>query len=113
MIPTLGKIFAILLGFYFLFKTYNLVKKRRENLFEFAIWSFLGLSLILFSLFPQLSQGLSNLLGTRRSTNAIVLIAILILLFLTFFIFKRVRNLQYDVDKLNEELSRIKSPGEI
>lgn len=97
------------MGGYFLCKTFVLIRKKRETLFEFFLWSGLGLALIIFSAFPGLTNLLSRFLGTTKTTNAIFLLAILTLLFLNFFIFKLVRNLHYDVSKLNEELSVLKS----
>ncbi|HUV42524.1 MAG TPA: DUF2304 domain-containing protein [Patescibacteria group bacterium] len=106
---TIGRILGILMGGYFLCKTFVLIRKKRETLFEFFLWSGLGLALIIFSAFPGLTNLLSRFLGTTKTTNAIFLLAILTLLFLNFFIFKLVRNLHYDVSKLNEELSVLKS----
>ena len=106
---TVGRILGILTGFYFLYKTLILVRKKRESLFEFTLWTGLGLALVLFSLFPKLTDLLSRFLGTTKGTNAIFLLAILLLLFLVFWIFKIVRNLHHDVSKLNEEISVFKS----
>ena len=107
--PPAGRILAILIGVYLIHKTIVLVRRRRENLFEFLLWSSLGLALIIFSLFPSLTDYLSELLGTSKGTNAIFLLAILILFFISFFVFKTTRNLHHNVSKLNEEISVLKS----
>ena len=103
------QIIGILIGCYFLYKTFVLIKQKKETLFEFFLWLGLGFSLIVFSIFPSLINYLSIFLGTTKGTNAIFLLSILILFLMNFYFFKIVKNIKHDISKLNEELSILKS----
>lgn len=108
MLP-IFQIIGFLTGAYFLYKTFVLIKQKKETLFEFFLWFGFGLTLIILSIFPGLINYLSVFLGTTKGTNAIFLVSILILFFMNFYVFKMVKTIKHDISKLNEELSILKS----
>ncbi len=106
--PPLIQIIGVLVGLYFLFKSTKLIKERKESIYEFFLWIFLGVALIFTSLWPNFVVRFLGIFGAEKNLNALFILAILILFFLIFYTFKLNRNMLKMISKLNEELSLIK-----
>ena len=106
--PPLIQLFGVIIGLYFLQKSFKLVKDKKESLFEFFLWSFLGVAIILTSIFPNRIVNVLGIFGAEKNLNALFVLAILTLFFLIFYTFKLNRNMMKMISRLNEEISILK-----
>ena len=98
-------IVAFILGLYLLYESYYMVKRKEEDVISFLIWTFLGLILVILSVFPDLGYKISDLLKMSTRANTVFSFAILILYLLIFNVFKKNRKMHKEISKLNEEIA--------
>jgi len=104
-------IVAFILGIYLLYESYYMVKRKEEDVISFLIWTLLGLTLVILSVFPDLSYKISDLLKMSTRANTVFSFAILILYLLIFNVFKKNRKMHKEISKLNEEIAILRYKG--
>ncbi len=102
------QIIGILIGLYYLYKSYRMVKNGKADVREFSIWVFVGFALIVVSAYPDVVTYLFNFLGMGFRGNAIFTIGILLSYFLLIHVTTLNRELNYQISKLNEEIALLR-----
>jgi hypothetical protein len=102
------QIIGILIGLYYLYKSYRMLKLRKADVREFLIWTFVGFALIIVSTYPDIVTYLFNLIGMSFRGNAIFTIGILISYLLLIHVITLNRELNYQISKLNEEIALLR-----
>ena len=96
-----------------IYQSFRLVRKQKESVFEFLLWSGFGLGIFVLSLGQLLTiMGLLNrleftlgLLGFQTGTNGIFTLAILGLLLMLFYTYVNVKTNRQKIADLNQEVS--------
>ncbi|PTD94224.1 hypothetical protein C9439_04030 [archaeon SCG-AAA382B04] len=96
---------GILVGIYLLYKSFSLIRNKREDVLNFIIWIIVGFSLIIAGLFPQIFSYIMNLLGMERRAYTMFAIGIFTSYILLFWIFSKIKELKEEISELNEEIS--------
>lgn len=101
---------SLALGFFFLYQSYSMVKRKREDMFFFLTWSGVGMLLVIFSFFyvPILEFTL-GFMGMSSRVNFLFSATALLCLFLSFVIFKQVQELSFKQARLVQEISLLKA----
>lgn len=99
---------GFLLGLYFLLRSYFLIKKKREEVTDFLVWSIIGVSLLVLTLVPQVGDTLAEYLDIRTRANTIFALAIFLLYLIIFRMNMLNRNLDRHISVLNEEIAVLK-----
>ena len=100
-------IIAFLLGIFLIYKSYRLVKSKREDLFDFFLWTFIGIGLVITSVYLDIVNYVLGFMNMTSRVNFLFSFSALLSLFLIFMLFKEIRNLQESQSKLNEAISII------
>jgi len=96
-----------------MYQSLRLVRKQKESVFEFLLWSGFGLGIFVLSLGQLLTvtgllDGLGfilGLLGFQTGTNGIFTLAILGLLLMLFYTYVNVKTNRQRIADLNQEVS--------
>lgn len=116
MIPTLDytlvNAVTFGLGVLFLYNSYRLVRRGREDITLFTVSAVLGIGLIVVATFPGLFQALATVLGLEFKARAILVVSNLTLFAVVMYLFNQVVQLRSNVSKLNEELSLLRKAFE-
>jgi hypothetical protein len=95
------------------YQSVRLVRKQKESVFEFLLWTGFGAAIFVLSLGQLLTisgllEGLSfllSLLGFQTGTNGIFTLAILGLLLLLFYTYNNAKTNRQKIADMNQELS--------
>jgi len=95
------------------YQSVRLVRKQKESVFEFLLWTGFGAAILVLSLGQLLTisgllEGLSfllSLLGFQTGTNGIFTLAILGLLLLLFYTYNNAKTNRQKIADMNQELS--------
>ena len=95
------------------YQSIRLVRKQKESVFEFLLWTGFGAAIFALSLGQLLTisgllEGLSfllSLLGFQTGTNGIFTLAILGLLLLLFYTYNNAKTNHQKIADMNQELS--------
>ena len=101
-------IIAFLLGIFLIYKSYRLVKSKREDLFDFFLWTFIGIGLVITSVYLDIVNYVLGFMNMTSRVNFLFSFSALLSLFLIFMLFKEIRNLEKKQSRLNEVISIIK-----
>ena len=74
----------------------------RETFFWLVIW----MSILLISLFPNITTSFAQIIGIKRGLDSVILVAILILFYLIFRLYMKINNLDKDITELNTKISK-------
>ena len=85
-----------------------LIKEKREEVTDFLVWSTIGVSLVVLSVFPQVGDALAAYLNIRTRTNTIFALAIFLLYLILFRMNTLNRNLDKQISVLNEEIALLR-----
>jgi hypothetical protein len=100
------QIVALLLGAFFIYKSIILLKARREDLFYFILWTGIGVTLILGSVwYDFVIEKVLTFSGMTNRVNLLFSGTALLCMFIIFMMFKEIRIINENVSKLNEELA--------
>lgn len=99
---------GFLLGLYFLLRSYLLIKRKREEVADFLVWSIIGASLLLLTLVPQVGDTLAEYLDIRTRASTIFALAIFLLYLIIFRMNMQNRSLDRQISVLNEEIALLK-----
>lgn len=95
-------------GLAVLLLTLELLRRRQLREKYAAIWLFVGLSVLVLSLFPSLLLRASSLLGFAVPANLIFLVAVAVLLFVSMQLSLEVGHLEDESQRLAEELALLR-----
>lgn len=101
-------IIGILFGIYFLFKSYLLVKKKKEDVKQFLLWALIGIIMLILAVYPKLADIALKLLNMEERINAIFAIGILLSILLIFNLNNQIEKMDSQMSKLNEEIALLK-----
>jgi hypothetical protein len=101
------QILGLLVSIYLFYRSYNLVKKREEDVKQFLFWVFLGILLFVSSLVPGIVDIFLDLLGLENRAFAIIIIGTLLLYLLFFNFASKIDNLNQQISQINEKVSLI------
>lgn len=104
----LVNVVGIVVGLYLLVQSYRLVRQRREDVFSFLTWLAVGLTLVVVSLFPSITDYAMQLLGMEMRAYALFTLGILLSYILLFRLSRALWRLDRSLSDLNEELSLLK-----
>ncbi len=79
------QIISVVFGLFMLYVVRIHHKKRHLENFEFGIWIALWSLFIFLAMFPQTVQGITQTLRIARVFDLLVVIALMIMIFLTYF----------------------------
>ena len=99
------QILGILIGLFFLYQSYKLVKNKDEDVPEFLLWTTIGVVLVTMSAYPE---AISSFLGVAGMTDQVYFLftsGILLLYLVVMHLFKLNKALDRQISKLNEEMS--------
>jgi len=104
---------GIVVSIALMYQSLRLVRKQKESVFEFLLWSGFGLGIFVLSLGQLLTvtgllDGLGfilGLLGFQTGTNGIFTLAILGLLLMLFYTYVNVKTNRQKIADLNQEVS--------
>lgn len=99
------RVFLIVSAVAVLFFVIRTIKKSKFETSDAVFWLFFTAALVLLGVFPQISYGLSNLLGFASPSNFIFLCVIAILLIRVFALTAKVASLKMKVDLLIQEIA--------
>lgn len=99
------QIVGILVGLFFLFQSYYMVKKKKGDVPDFLVWGFVGGGIVAVSAFPLIFDYLLGILQMKERPFAIFTVGILICYLFLFQMFKSLRGIKASISKLNESLS--------
>jgi hypothetical protein len=99
---------GFVIGCYFLLRSYLLIKGKKEDVTDFLLWSIIGVSLLVLSVFPQVGDALAAYLDIKTRTNTIFALAIFLLYLILFRMNTLNRNLDKQISSLNEEIALLK-----
>jgi len=104
-------ILGILFGFYFLFKSYLLVKKKEEDVKQFLLWGLIGIILVILGIYPNLADIPLRILNMGERINVIFTMGILLSILLIFNLNNQIKKMDAQISKLNEEIAILKYKG--
>lgn len=99
------QIIGVLIGLFFLYQSYRMVKDKKEDVWGFILWVFIGSSIALISIFPDILDYLLGIVQMQIRAYAIFTLGILFAYFLLFQLFRVIRTLNENMSKFNENLS--------
>lgn len=99
------QIMGFLIGCFFVYKSYRMVKDKKESLSEFFFWTTMGFILIILSAYLDIINHFLGFINMTSRINFLFSTSALVSLFLIFMIFKEIRNIKLKISKLNEEVS--------
>ena len=102
------QIIGVLIGFFFIYQGYILVKQKKEDITSLLLWTIVGTGIIATSLYPGMFDYFLGLLQMKERPFAILTIGILTAYILLFQFYKTLRNLDNHLSKLNEELTLLR-----
>mgnify|MGYP000103035952 CR=1 FL=1 len=102
------QVVAFLLGVFFIYKSWLLVRNKKEDLPSFLVWVFIGGSLVILSINLDIINMFLGLINMSSRVNLLFTASVLLSLFLIFMLFKEVKNLELKISKLNEEMAILK-----
>lgn len=102
------QVIGVLIGLYYLYKSYRMVRLKKADVREFLLWTFVGFALVIVSFYPNIVTFFFNFLGMSLRGNAIFTIGILISYFLLIHVITLNRELNYQISKLNEEIALLR-----
>ena len=102
------QIIAFLLGVFFIYKSYKLVKNKREDIYEFFLWVVIGVFLVVLSIDINIIDTVLIFMNMSSRENLVFGFGVLISLFLIFMLFKEIKNLELKISELNESVAKKK-----
>lgn len=73
-----------------------------------AVWIIFSLLMVIISIFPNIVYSISKFIGFEKPSNALFLIAIIVLYCILFYLFVKISNQNKQIHILNYELSKLK-----
>ena len=98
------QIVGILIGLFFLYQSYKLLKNKDEDVPEFLLWTAIGVVLVGVSAYPEAISSFLGVTGMVIQAYFIFTSGILLLYVLLMHLFKRNKELNKQISKLNEEM---------
>ena len=102
------KLLGIIIGAYYLYKSYDLIVNKKEDVRLLILWVVAGIALISVSINPNIVYYLSGLLGMSYRGNMIFAVGILLTYILILTVFDYNRKLNREISKLNEEIAMLR-----
>lgn len=102
------QILGILIGLFFLYQTYKLVKNKDEDVPEFLLWTTIGIVLVAMSAYPEAISSFLGIAGMTSRAYFIFTSGILVLYLVVMHLFKLNKELSMQISKLNEEMGILK-----
>ena len=99
------QIVGVLLGIFFIYKSYVLVKNKKEHLFNFFLWVIIGVVLVVLSVNLDILNISLGFMNMTSKINLLFTASVLLSLFLIFMLFKEVKNIEVKISKLNEDIA--------
>ena len=99
------QLIAFIVGIYYIFKSYWLLKERKEDVRQFLLWVVLGLAFITVALDPDIVLILSNFLGMSYRGNMIFALSIILAYLIILHQSAKIAELNSNISQLNEELA--------
>lgn len=103
---------TFLLGLFFIYSGYRMVKRGREDLALFLMSGTVGVGLIVVAVYPDIFELVATLIGLELKARAILVISNLTLFVIITYLFNRISQLYGKVSGLNEELSLLRATVE-
>ena len=102
---TVLRIVLILMSFLVLIVMLRKVRQSKARIEDSMFWVFFALLLVVFSIFPQAADWLSDLVGTISTSNFIFLLMIFLLLVKSFSMSMRISQLETRVKELVQRIA--------
>ncbi|RJO59743.1 DUF2304 domain-containing protein [Candidatus Parcubacteria bacterium] len=94
------QLIGILFTIFILYLTYLQFKKGTLSGVMFSFWAVLWIGLLLVSIFPSVVNGFLAGLGINRALDLFVIVAIFLILGISFYNYTQVRKLHLKIEKL-------------
>ena len=100
----------IIVTLFFIFAISRLFLRRWKdktiNNKELIFWSTVWVSIIIVSVFPNLTQILSNFFGIGRGADIMIYISIIVLFYLMFRLYVKTEKINQDITKIVREIAK-------
>jgi hypothetical protein len=103
---------SFLVGLVFVYNGYRLVRHGREDLVWFLVSSFVGVGLIVVSVYPAIFSIVADLIGLEWRARAILVVSNITLFVLVLFLLNVIKDIHDKLSRLNEELSLLRAEVE-
>jgi small membrane protein len=102
------QIIAILFSLFAISRVFLRYKDKKLTINQFVFWCLIWASLILITLFPKLTEPISNIMGVRRGIDLFVYLSIALLFYIIFRIYVKADEQEQRITKLVRELAKKK-----
>lgn len=102
-------IITFLIGIFFLWSGYRMIKRGREAVALFLMSGSVGLGLMTVAVYPNIFEFIAAILGLEIKARAIFVISNLTLFVIITYLFNRINKLYDKISGLNEELSLLRT----
>jgi|Deesub1362B_J571_1020462.scaffolds.fasta_scaffold03435_4 hypothetical protein len=99
------QVVALIVGVYYIFKSYKLLRERKEDVRQFLLWLVLGVGFIVVSINPDVVLILSQVLGMSYRGNMIFALSIILAYLILLHLSAKIAELNSNISQLNEELA--------
>lgn len=101
-------ILGIIVGAYFIYRAYTLVRDKEEDVLNFVVWLFVGSGLVVAGSVPAVFNFIMDILGMEQRAYAMFSVGIFVAYLLLFRFSYSLRSLERDISKLNEDISLLR-----
>lgn len=99
------QVVAFLIGVYYIYRNYSLVREKKGDVRQFLGGAILGLGFIIVAINPDVVLLFSNYIGMSYRGNTIFAVSILLAYIIILHLFERIAELNTQITRLNEELA--------
>lgn len=99
------QIIIIIFAIFALSRTYLRLHDNKITKGEFALWTFVWISVVIVAFIPQVIVTLSDLFGLGRGLDLAVMTSIILLLYLIFKSYVRIEMIEQDLTELIRKLA--------
>ena len=98
-------VLSFVIGVFFLYRSYKLVREKKEDVKSFLLWVFIGAGLVFLSFSTSSIDYLLAFFNMTSTANLVFTVGIFLSLIMIFELFKTLKGLEHKVSMLNDELS--------
>ena len=99
------QIVALIVGIYYILRSYKLLKDKKEDVGQFLLWIVVGIAFIVIAVNPDIVLVLSKLLGMSYRGNMIFALSIILAYLLILHLWAKIAEINTNISQLNEELA--------
>lgn len=90
---------GIIFGLVMIYTTFFHYKRNEFSVSQFLFWGFIWISLLFVVIFPKMATNIVQYFGFVRTLDLLVVLAIIIIIFLTFYNYVTVNKLKKNLEK--------------